>query len=264
LCICFFVLKFISDKCAGLLFLPDLLPPVVQQCLLDVLLHREFSKPENQTNFHLNYHVSYPEKQASFFSTHAESSSFIPKDPLQNKPLSNSTALDKGLHWITLGGQYDWTNKVYPPETPPKFADDIASLVGNIFTDMIPEAAIINVYSARDKLSMHRDVSEEADRGLVSISLGCSCIFIIGLQDTLTGELHCETLRLNSGDAVYMAGESRYAWHGVPRIIPDTCPEYLQYWPGNMYPEWSGWMSKKRINLNIRQMFESCVVGPDG
>jgi alkylated DNA repair protein alkB family protein 1 len=246
---------FPSDTSVGLKFLPGLVPPVVQQCLLDVLLHREFSKSENQTNFHLNYHISYPKEQASFFSTHPETSSFTPKDFTQNKPLLNRTALDKSLHWITLGGQYDWTNKVYPSDVPPKFAEDVATLIGNIFTDMVPEAAIINVYSAKDKLSMHRDVSEEADRGLVSISLGCSCIFIIGLQDNSTGKLVYERLKLNSGDVVYMAGESRYAWHGVPKIIPDTCPEYLQYWPGNLYPEWNGWMSKKRINLNIRQMF---------
>jgi alkylated DNA repair protein alkB family protein 1 len=246
---------FPSDTAAGLKILPDLLPPIVQQCLLDVLLHREFSRAENQTNFHLNYHVSYPEGQMSIFSIHPETSSFTPKNVTQNKPLSNRTALDKSLHWITLGGQYDWTNKLYPSETPPKFAADIAALIGSVFTDMVPEAAIINVYSARDKLSMHRDVSEEADRGLVSISLGCSCIFIIGLQDNSTGKVVHETLKLNSGDAVYMAGESRYAWHGVPKIIPDTCPEYLQYWPGNLYPDWNGWMGKKRINLNIRQMF---------
>lgn len=168
----------------------------------------------------------------------------------------NRTALEKNLHWVTLGGQYDWTNKVYPDERPPKFSETIASLIGHIFTDMVPEAAIINVYSARDKLSMHRDVSEEADRGLVSVSLGCACIFIIGLEDRLNGQLHQETLRLESGDVVYMAGESRYAWHGVPKIIPDTTPEYLAYWPGKMYQDWNGWMSKKRINLNIRQMFE--------
>jgi alkylated DNA repair protein alkB family protein 1 len=122
---------------------------------------------------------------------------------------------------------------------------------------MKPEAAIVNVYSTKDKLSMHRDVAEEADRGLVSISLGCSCIFIIGLEDKNTGEIFHETLRLDSGDAVYMSGESRYAWHGVPKIIPNTCPVYLQRWPGQAFPEWERWMEQRRINLNVRQMFES-------
>ncbi|KAG9233289.1 hypothetical protein BJ875DRAFT_50420 [Amylocarpus encephaloides] len=239
----------------GLVILPNLLPSLVQQTLLDLMLHREFSRPQNQTNFHLNYNLSYPEDGESFFSI-APESAFSPKTPAEHKPMSIQSALEKNLHWITLGGQYDWTNKVYPPEKPPKFPDDLTKLIKNIFTDIKPEAAIINVYSAKDKLSMHRDVSEEADRGLVSISLGCACIFIIGIEDKITGKLYHETLRLNSGDAIYMAGASRYAWHGVPKIIPDSCPDYLQYWPGKSYPAWEGWMNKKRVNLNIRQMYE--------
>ncbi|CAG8973109.1 hypothetical protein HYALB_00007586 [Hymenoscyphus albidus] len=241
---------------SGLVVLPKLFPPIVQQTLLDQLLHYELSNSENQTNFHLHYNLSYPENGASFFSTKPESSSFSPKNLDEHKPMLNRTALEKNLHWVTLGGQYDWTNKVYPEGKPPEFSKTIARLIGHIFTDMVPEAAIINVYSARDKLSVHRDVSEEADRGLVSISLGCACIFIIGLEDKVTRELHQKTLKLESGDVVYMAGESRYAWHGVPKIIPDTTPDYLAYWPGKLYPGWHGWMSKKRINLNIRQMYE--------
>jgi alkylated DNA repair protein alkB homolog 1 len=62
---------------------------------------------------------------------------------------------------------------------------------------------------------------------------------------------------LRSGDAVIMAGESRFAWHGVPKIIPATCPDYLASWPGKeSYPKWDSWMKEKRINLNVRQMGE--------
>jgi hypothetical protein len=72
-------------------------------------------------------------------------------------------------------------------------------------------------------------------------------------------------LRLRSGDAVYMTGASRFAWHGVPKIISGTCPEWLRNWPTeegmdecgfNGYERWRGWMDGKRINLNVRQMFE--------
>ena len=63
-------------------------------------------------------------------------------------------------------------------------------------------------------------------------------------------------LRLRSGDAIYMTGESRFAWHGVPKVLKGTCPEYLEDWPaeGGEYEEWRGWMKNKRINLNVRQM----------
>jgi alkylated DNA repair dioxygenase AlkB len=121
---------------------------------------------------------------------------------------------------------------------------------------MKPQAAILNVYSPKDKLSLHRDVSEEVDRGLVSISLGLSCLFVIGLVDKISGEIRHETILLRSGDVLYMGGESRYAWHGVPRIIPDTCPAYLESWPGREFPGYEGWMGKRRINLNVRQMYE--------
>ena len=116
---------------------------------------------------------------------------------------------------------------------------------------------LVNFYSPGDTLSLHRDVSEEVDRGLVSISIGCDAIFIIGLSDDDGGNSRFHVLRLKSGDALYMSGESRYAWHGVPSIVPNTCPKELENWPGSSYPIWKDYMKTKRINLNARQMFEA-------
>lgn len=77
-------------------------------------------------------------------------------------------------------------------------------------------------------------------------------------------------LRIRSGDVVVMSGESRWAWHGVPKIFADGCPKELANWPDvatdhnhveteNLSREglekWKGWMKSKRINLNIRQMY---------
>jgi alkylated DNA repair protein alkB family protein 1 len=174
-----------------------------------------------------------------------------------HKPVTAKSALEKKIRWMTLGGQYDWTNKLYPPEQPPEFPSDIADLLGALFPDMEPQAAIVNLYSPGDTLSLHRDVSEEVDRGLVSISLGCDAVFIIGLHDEETHKTRSMAVRLRSGDALYMTGESRFAWHAVPCIIPDTCPSYLWDWPGDQYPAWKNWMQNKRINLNVRQMRNS-------
>lgn len=155
---------------------------------------------------------------------------------------------------MTLGGQYDWTAKAYPSEKPPDFPQDISSLLRSIWPDVDAQAAIVNFYTPGDTLSVHRDVSEECDRGLISISMGCDGLFIVGNAD---GTKY-ETLRLRSGDAVLMSGESRFAWHAVPRILPNTCPSELQDWPAapeNEYFEfWRGWLQNKRINLNVRQM----------
>lgn len=182
---------------------------------------------------------------------------FQPKDPQVHKPLDMWRVLTKKLRWITLGGQYNWTDKAYPSETPPEFPADIAQLIGGLFPDMEPQAAIVNVYSPGDTLSLHRDVSEEVNRGLVSISLGCDARFVIGLRDEVSRDIRHMAIRLRSGDALYMTGESRFAWHGVPKILPGTCPEYLADWPGSDYSLWRGWMQNKRINLNVRQMRES-------
>jgi alkylated DNA repair protein alkB homolog 1 len=238
------------------LIFPSLLAPTTQKTLLSQLLHRDLSDPNHKTNLHLHYNLDYPDHQASFFSSDPSTVAFRPKDPSVHPHLTIKAALEKKLRWTTLGGQYDWTNKVYPNEEPPPFPADIAELLRALFPDMVPEAAIVNLYSPGDTLSLHRDVSEEVDRGLVSVSLGCDAIFIIGLQDKTSGAIQHEVLRLRSGDAVYMSGESRFAWHGVPKIIPGTCPDYLSDWPGKDFPEWNTWMSNKRINLNVRQMRE--------
>lgn len=181
---------------------------------------------------------------------------FSPKDPEMHKPISIQRFLDRKLRWMTLGGQYNWTEKKYPSEIPPPFPKDIATLLRQLFPDTDAQAAIVNVYSPGDTLSVHRDVSEECETGLISISFGCDGLFMIGHDNSDSAEV----IRLRSGDAVYMTDRSRFAWHGVPKIFPATCPFWLKDWPspttadaGEAKP-WKGWMSGKRINLNVRQM----------
>ncbi|KAJ5596174.1 hypothetical protein N7450_002632 [Penicillium hetheringtonii] len=253
------------DAISGLLMIPSLFPPTIQTELLSRLLHRDLSNPTHKTNLHLHYDVTYPrgseniESPKSFFSD--DPTRLIePKDPQIHKPLAIQTILEKKLRWVTLGGQYDWTAKVYPEETPPPFPQDIADLLRAAFPQTQAQAAILNLYSAGDTLSAHRDVSEECDVGLISVSFGCDGLFLVSHDDG-NG---CEVMRLRSGDAVYMNGASRFAWHGVPKILPSTCPAWLAEWPSNEedilgappapFHMWKGWMSGKRINLNVRQM----------
>ncbi|KIW10115.1 alkylated DNA repair protein AlkB [Exophiala spinifera] len=251
----------------GLLVFPSLLTPRLQIALLEKLLHRDLNNPEHKTNLHLHYNIDYPTTEggdlpnldcglSSFFSSD-QSTMLRPKDPSVHRPLTITQMLDSKLRWVTLGGQYDWTNKVYPNEAPPTFPPDIASLLKSLFPSVDAQAAILNFYSPGDTLSIHRDVSEECDRGLISISMGCDGLFLAGNEDGT----EAVTLRLRSGDAVLMSGNARYAWHAVPKIIPDTCPSWLQNWPDidetNKYKAWHGWMRTKRINLNVRQMKES-------
>ncbi|OJD17195.1 alkylated DNA repair protein AlkB [Emergomyces pasteurianus Ep9510] len=261
----------------GLRIIPSLLPPAAQIELLSRIFHRDLSDENHRTNIHLHYHMTYPQetypnddstsqedrnsslrKRASFFQDIA-TRELAPKDPSVHPPLSIKSFLEKKLRWMTLGGQYNWTYKVYPDEVPPRFPEDIASLLRNIFPETKAEAAIVNLYSPGDTLSVHRDVSEECDTGLISVSFGCDGLFMVAHQDGAG----CEVIRLRSGDAVYMTGQSRFAWHAVPKIIPSTCPGWLADWPGTsaQFEQWRGWMSNKRINLNVRQMKEDPISG---
>ncbi|KAI0138922.1 alkylated DNA repair protein AlkB [Hypoxylon sp. NC0597] len=257
----------------GLLIFPSLIPPSTQKALLSRMIHRDLSNPTHQTNLHLHYDLPYREEEGkkddssrSFFSYPPDASAkFIPKDPAIHKPLSIKQVLERRLSWVTLGGQYDWTNRVYPNQPPPGFPLDIANFLQALFPDTLAQAAIVNFYTPGDTMMMHRDVSEESDKGLVSLSIGCDALFMIAPNNFKAhetsdgGEVSKKPyllLRLRSGDAIYMTQESRYAWHGVPKVLKGTCPDFIADWPAEdgKFEEWKGWMRNKRINLNVRQM----------
>jgi alkylated DNA repair protein alkB family protein 1 len=75
-----------------------------------------------------------------------------------------------------------------------------------------PEAAIVNYYGPSDMLGGHVD-DMEADwsKPIVSISLGCKCIFLLGGK---TRDEVPTAMFLRSGDIVLMAGEARECFHG--------------------------------------------------
>lgn len=239
---------------------PDLVPPGAQRSLADHLLHGELSNPQHRTNIHFHHTLPYSPGQSFFEQPPTSPVQCNPLDPDAHKPISNLALLSRKLRWITLGGQYDWTNKRYPDGNPPEFPRSIGKFIETLFPQMKAQAAIVNLYTPGDVLSVHRDVAEESERGLVSISLGCEALFIIGLEPPADTQAKPSTLvvRLRSGDAVFMTGRSRFAWHGVPSVIPNTCPEFLENWPGDQgsFEHWRGWMKDKRINLNVRQMWD--------
>lgn len=321
----------------GLFIVPNLLRPSIQKIMLSKLIHRDLSVPEHQTNLHIHYDLPYPKISPDSEKERPEASSFFtlpptspvrftPLDPSVHKPLSIRQVLERRLHWVTLGGQYDWTARVYPSSSPPVFPPDISAFLERLFPATKAQAAIVNFYGPGDTMMMHRDVSEEVNRGLVSLSMGCEALFMImpndvglaqgpvpggcqvekelksapqsqqhGSVSSLEPERDMEKienelqdqpdarvcgnksnndnfpekkyllLRLRSGDVLYMTGESRYAWHGVPKVLKNTCPEYLKDWPAasegdekvdSRFDEWRGWLKNKRINLNVRQMTE--------
>ena len=98
-----------------------------------------------------------------------------------------------------------------------------------------PDAALINFYDDQAKMGMHQDKEERADAPVVSLSIGDTCVFRFGNTET-RGKPYTD-VELRSGDLFVFGGPSRWAYHGVPKILPGTSPGLL-----------SG-----RLNLTLRE-----------
>ncbi|KAB8296387.1 hypothetical protein EYC80_009137 [Monilinia laxa] len=258
----------------GLRLFPALLPPECQALFVSRLLHRELSNPLHKTNFHDDYDIPYPTPKSSFFTYPHQSKNqvFAPKDPnSKHKPLNAAQALQKKLRWLTLGSQYNWNTRAYPSSSPTPFPADVSRLVTTLFQNAFtPESGVVLLYSTKDFMPVHRDVSEECERGLASFTLGCDGLFVIS-RDVRKGEEHIENreqdlicIRVRSGDVIQMGGETRWAWHAMPKIMGGTCPPCLTEWPVGSaeggkepkeYERWRGYMRGKRLNISCRQVW---------
>lgn len=100
-----------------------------------------------------------------------------------------------------------------------------------------PEACLVNVYAPEARMGLHQDRDEhEFAAPVVSLSLGQTCLFRLG--GTARND-PTRSFRLASGDALVLGGEARLAFHGVDKIIRDTC---------TLLPDGS------RINLTLRRV----------
>lgn len=93
---------------------------------------------------------------------------------------------------------------------------------------------------------------------LLSISLGCSAIFLLGKETKAEKPV---ALMLRSGDVVIMSSKARMAYHAVPKILSD--PNLHKYFeiekehPTEDLTEWTDFFDYirfNRININIRQV----------
>ncbi|EPB81909.1 hypothetical protein HMPREF1544_11360 [Mucor circinelloides 1006PhL] len=189
---------------------------------------------------------------------------------------SSPTQMLKKQRWVTLGYQYHWGTKKYNLDDPIPIPHAISDLMKAVATatedigcqeaevpwknqykgaDFKPEAGIINFYQLQSTLMGHVDQSEiNMEAPLISMSLGHACIYLIGGNTRDTKPI---PLKLNSGDMIVMTAIARRAYHGVPRILENTLPDYML--PENVDDEdwkmYGEYMKTTRINLNIRQVF---------
>lgn len=263
----------------GLQVIPQLLPPETQVLFTSCLMHRDLADPSHKINLQTDYDIPYPKQDSqlgpqefrnTFFTRDRASpkDDLIPKDGVKIKRLNNEQFLYSKLRWLTLGEQYDWPTRSYAKHATP-FPEDLARLVTGLFPPIRPESGVVLIYSGKDFMPVHRDVSEQCQRPLASFSVGCDGIFILARgEDNGTGEYAPRTvaIRVRSGDCIHLDREARWAWHAMARTIPSTCPSYLANWPvgtpgatgqeEKAYKKWKGYMATKRINVSCRQVWD--------
>ncbi|KAG0373345.1 hypothetical protein BGX24_011829 [Mortierella sp. AD032] len=190
-------------------------------------------------------------------------------EPSSQVPILPPAQLIRKMRWITLGYQYHWPSKTYHFDQNAPFPKELCILSKAVVAavedkesfeypypaeDFVAEAGVINYYQLKDRLMGHVDRSElNKHAPLVSFSFGHSCIYLLGGP---TREQSPTPILLQSGDILVMTGPCRSAFHGVPRIIEDTLPDYLQSNPSDS--EWeiyADYLAEARINLNIRQVY---------
>lgn len=233
------------DELPGARLYPNFLNETQQKSIVTECLAKYTLDAVHLTNLDPFYELQRP---INLFKNGDTEASVLP-----TKPNGSSVLVRDKIRWITLGGQYDWTRKVYPSFVPgtegcPLFPEGTAKNVA-IGANIKPEAAIINFYKQGDILSPHQDVAELSTNDLLSMSFGCACVFYLASKRHDTAPL---PLLLQSGDAVVMGGNSRAAWHGVGRVFSGTSPDYLTEL--DLGEDYELWMKNHRINMNIRQM----------
>ncbi|GAA5914461.1 uncharacterized protein JCM6883_004805 [Sporobolomyces salmoneus] len=202
------------------------------------------------------------------------------------------------LRWSNVGYHYNWTTKLYEFDRPfvpipPLMLSCCRTLARampwqHVFpsaeytgkgesstsddgwelwkTTYEPDAGIVNFYQAKDSLTGHTDHSEiDSVQPLVSLSLGLSSIFLVG---GLTKDIPPLAILLRSGDGLIMSGrQGRRAYHGLPRVLENTLPDYLRAKPSGVdgeldeeeeaerieWEKYGDYLERgARININLR------------
>ncbi len=249
----------------GLVFLPNFLSEKEQKHWMSKSLN-EFSgspHPNNETTLYL----STLQNNNNDDNNNDE----IDSEILRRRGYRN------GLRWATLGYSYNWSKKTYHPDEKSPFPPDLAQLVKTIVHDHFANAfpplstqiaenyegqtSIVNYFPVGSQMCAHQDVSEAAmEKPLVSISLGCTAVFLMG---TTSRDDKPFAMFLRSGDVVVFSGETREAFHAVPRVL-DDCPKYFfddDKNSGNENDEKNNGavvhaLPGIRVNINVRQVFD--------
>lgn len=170
----------------------------------------------------------------------AEAPPFQPTMPRTGKPFSVRMSNCGPLGWVSdkaSGYRYQATH----PETGrpwPAMPQQLLDLWREVARCPVPpEACLINLYDGTAKMGAHQD-RDEADftAPVLSVSLGDDAVFHVGGLKRTDPKVR---VTLRSGDVLILEGESRLAFHGIDRVLPNT---------SLLLPEGG------RINLTLRRV----------
>jgi len=147
---------------------------------------------------------------------------YRPQMPRSGKPFSVMMTNCGPLGWVSDKSGYRYqaehpvTGKNWPP-IPARLLDIWEELTG---FKKPPEACLVNYYAADALMGIHRDEDEtDFSAPILSLSLGDSAIFKTG---GLRRGGPTQSIKLNSGDALIMAGPARLLYHGISRVLGGT------------------------------------------
>ncbi|KAI3730824.1 hypothetical protein L1987_62002 [Smallanthus sonchifolius] len=248
---------FCLDDWPGFYFIPAALN-IEEQCRWIKESLVSFPQPPNRTNHNAHYGAIH-----DLFNAAKNRQVLVKEEIISGE--DNSIAVD--LRWSTLGLQFDWSKRSYNvslphnkiPDALCQLAKKMAAPAMAVGEEFQPEAAIVNYFGSGDMLGGHLD-DMEADwsKPIVSMSLGCKAIFLLGGKSRNDEPL---AMFLRSGDIVLMSGEARERFHGVPRIFTDTENAEIVSLEKQFSDEddicYLEYIKTSRININIRVLLFS-------
>jgi DNA oxidative demethylase len=95
-----------------------------------------------------------------------------------------------------------------------------------------PDAAIVNLYAPGARLGLHQDAEEPSTAPVVTISLGDTAVF--RMAGTARRTAPFTDIVLGSGDLLVFGGVNRRIYHGVPKVIEGTAPQWLDLPAGRL------------------------------
>jgi DNA oxidative demethylase len=165
---------------------------------------------------------------------------FVPRMPKSGAPFSVRMTNCGSLGWVSdkergyrYQGSHLETGELWPP-IPDQLMD-----LWREYAECpdLPEACLINFYGDGAKMGSHRDSDEQEPRApVLSVSLGDDAVFHVGGPKRTDPKVR---IILKSGSMVLLGGLSRFAYHGIDRVLAGT---------SNLVP------GGGRINLTMRRV----------